>query len=115
MVANLDWVHVAASLRVDLLWHEPQPSREVASLREHVAASNGGDNRARDDGADPRHAHEAVAARILSGNRFDLAREVLDALVERPPIAGEVFDDAQHARCAHRLRCSNRLTAASEI
>jgi hypothetical protein len=47
---------------------------------------------------DPRHAHEAIAACILSGNRVDLPPKVLDALIEAPPIAGEIFDDTQHAR-----------------
>src|ERR1700704_3916645 len=84
--------------RRDLLRHQPEPSREVAPLREHVARADCGDDRARDDGADPRPAHEAIATRILSGNRFDLARQSLDALIEAPPVAGEVFDDAQHAR-----------------
>jgi hypothetical protein len=72
--------------RRDLLWHEPEPSREVASLREHVTGADRGDHRARDDRADPRYAHEAVAARILPGNRLDLAREGLDALAEAPEI-----------------------------
>lgn len=48
--------------RRDLLWHKPEPGREVASLRERVAGADRGDDRARDDRADPRHAHEAVAA-----------------------------------------------------
>ena len=49
-------------------------------------------------GHDARHRHQPLARRVLLDHPGDLGRQAFDALVEPPPVAGEVLDDAQHAR-----------------
>jgi hypothetical protein len=47
--------------------------------------------------ADPGHAHQSLAAGIPAGDRLDLARQALDALIKAAPVASEVLDDMHHA------------------
>src|SRR5262249_22477873 len=75
---------------------EPQPSGEVATLAERVAFADGSHDCAGDDGPDPGHAHQSLAAGIPAGDRLDLARQALDALIKAAPVASEVLDDMHH-------------------
>jgi hypothetical protein len=54
-------------------------------------------DRAGDDRPDPRHTHQPLATSIPARDGFDLARQTLDALIERAPVARQIFDDAHHA------------------
>ena len=46
----------------------------------------------------PGHRHQSLAGLILTGQRFDLAGEPLDPLIQPAPVSCQVLDDAQHAR-----------------
>src|SRR5262249_15045035 len=72
----------------DLPGDEPQPSGEVAALAERIALANRSYHCAGDDRPDPRHAHQPLAAGVPAGDRLDLARQALDALIEAAPVAG---------------------------
>jgi len=51
-----------------------------------------------DDRPNPGHAHQPLATGILARDGFDLVRQTLDPFVEAAPVAGQIFDDAHHAR-----------------
>jgi biotin carboxyl carrier protein len=48
--------------------------------------------------ADAGHRHQPLARGVLLDHSGDLGRQALDPLIEPPPVAGQVLDDAQHAR-----------------
>src|SRR6266545_2817267 len=77
-----------------LLRHQPQPGAEVASLLEPGAIADRRYHRARDDRADPRHGHQALAAVILLRQRFDLGRHSRNALVQPAPVLRQIGDEA---------------------
>src|SRR5258708_36967154 len=81
-----------------LLRNKSKPGAEGAAFREHVSSADRGYHRARDDRADARDRHQSRAGLILTGQRFDLAGEVLNAPVQSAPVSCQVLDDAQHAR-----------------
>src|SRR5262249_62127033 len=72
----------------DLLRDEPEPSGEVAAFAEPIALADSSHHRAGDDGPDPRHAHQPLAAGIPAGDSLDLSRQGLDAFIEPTPVAG---------------------------
>src|SRR4030095_16098109 len=63
-----------AVARRHLPWDQPQPGGEVAPLGEGIAGADRGDHGARDDGTDPRDAHQPFAAGIVAGQTLALAR-----------------------------------------
>ncbi len=71
---------------------------EVAPLGEHRTIADRGHHRARDDRSHAGHGHQPLACHILTGQRFDLGGQALDALVKPVPIASEFLDRPQHAR-----------------
>jgi hypothetical protein len=81
--------------------HQSEPGGEVAPLGEHLAAADRGQHGARDDRSDARHRHQTLARRVLLHQFCDVARQAFDALVKPPPVAGQILDDAHHARRQH--------------
>src|SRR6478735_1166294 len=81
-----------------LLGNEPQPGGKVATLREHIPGADRGHHRAGDHRPNPGHAHQPLATGILARDGFDLVRQTLDPLIEPAPVAGQIFDNAHHAR-----------------
>jgi hypothetical protein len=67
---------------------QPEPGAEVAAFGEHVSGADRGHHRARDDGADAGDRHQPLAVLILTGERFNLAGEAVDARIEPAPVAG---------------------------
>src|SRR5512133_539158 len=68
------------------------------SPREHIPGADRGHHRAGDHRPNPGHAHQPLATGILARDGFDLVRQTLNPLVESVPVAGQIFDNAQHAR-----------------
>src|SRR5262249_38953630 len=62
-----------------LLRDEAKPGGEVASLLEAAAGPDGCHDGARDDRADTRHGHKALAGRIVVGEALDLGCEDFEA------------------------------------
>src|SRR4029453_14302667 len=54
-----------------------------------------------DDAGEAGYRHQSIATFVLTGQRHDLAGEILDALIQPAPVSGKVLDDAQHARGEH--------------
>src|SRR5262249_12436452 len=77
-----------ASPSRDLLGDEPEPGRKGAALAERTAPANSCHDCAACDWPNPRHAHQPLAAGIPAGNRRDLARQAIDALIDAAPVVG---------------------------
>src|SRR6516162_6604719 len=73
--------------RRDLFRDQPEPGTEVAAFGEHFAGADRGHHRARDDRADAGDRHQPLAVLILTGERFNLASEALDARIEATPVS----------------------------
>src|SRR5216684_7446470 len=80
-----------------LLGHQSKPGAEVAAFGEHISSANCGNHRARDDRPHAGHRHQPIACRILMGERRDLGRKALNALVQPAPVASQVLDYPCHA------------------
>src|SRR6266568_6410221 len=80
-----------------LLGHQSKPGAEVAAFGEHISSANCGNHRARDDRPHAGHRHQPIACRILMGERCDLGRKALNALVQPAPVASQVLDYPCHA------------------
>jgi len=74
------------------------PSQAAKSrFGDHIACADGGHHRAGDGRFDAGHAHQPFATG-LARDGFDLVRQTLDPLIEPAPVAGQIFDNADHAR-----------------
>jgi hypothetical protein len=49
----------------------------------------------RDQRADAGYRHQSLATFVLTGQRHDLAGEMLDAIIQPAPVSGKVLDDAR--------------------
>ena len=49
----------------------------------------------------PRSDHQSAATLAAMRQNLYLFGDVLDTLIKTPPIAAEIFDDPDHARCQH--------------
>src|SRR5262249_46001898 len=95
-----------------LLWYEPQPRAEVASLREACTIADRRHHGTRDDRADPRHCHHPLASLILLHERFDVSRHRCSALVQSPPVLDQLGDEIDYSLATTRvyLRSGCRAT-----
>src|ERR1019366_3533478 len=81
-----------------LLGDKAQPGGKVAALGEHIPCADRCHHRAGDDRPNARNTHQPFTTGVSARDGFDLFRQTLDPLVEPTPVAGEIFDDAYHAR-----------------
>ena len=81
---------------VDVCFGTSPSRRGIPAFREHVSLPIAATIAL--DRANARDRHQSLAGLILTGQRFDLARETLDTLIEPAPVFRQTLDDAQHAR-----------------
>src|SRR6266516_2249170 len=75
----------------------PSQAPKVASLLEAGAIADRRNHGTRDDRADARHRHQALATLILLRQRFDLGRHARNALVQPTPVLRKVGNKANHS------------------
>src|SRR6516225_12014016 len=85
-----------STARAVLAWHETKPCAEVSPALEGLTGANGSDHGGRDQRADTRNAHEALAVGFFLTDRLNLAGDCFDPLIESYPVFVEIGDQAAH-------------------
>ena len=80
---------------------QPEPGAKVAASEDASPVPIAATTALEMIGPMPRDRHQSLAAFVLTGQRFDLAGEALNARVQAAPIYRQVFEDAQHAGRKH--------------
>src|SRR6516164_6119180 len=80
-----------------LFGYEAEPSRIIPSFRKGRSTADRRNHRTRDEWADARHGHHPSTAVVTFRQRLDLIGYGFNSLIELPPVANEITDDADHA------------------
>src|SRR5215471_6356519 len=81
-----------------LLRYQPQPGGKIAPLLEAGAIADRRHDRAGDDRAHARNAHEPLATLVLLCQCFDLARYAGNPLVQASPVLDQLAYEVDHSR-----------------
>ena len=81
-----------------LLGDQAEPSSEIAATCESSSITDRGDDGARNDRTDARYCHQVPTEFRVLGERIDFSTDSFDAIVEAPPVLGQILQDANHPR-----------------
>src|SRR6185503_236003 len=84
-----------------LFGHEAEPSRIIPPFRKGRSIADSGNHGARDDRADTRHSHHPPTIVVSFRQCLDFISHSFNSIIELPPVAGKITDDAYHAWGKH--------------
>src|SRR6516164_11851442 len=84
-----------------LFGHEAEPSRIISPPRKRRSIADRGNHGARDDWTDTRHSHHPPTTVVSFRQCLDFISHSFNSIIELPPVAGKITDDAYHAWGKH--------------